>query len=53
MDSNSLQLGSAVHVDDQKNQYVVHFNLPDKDLKNVNVKLENGQLRLTASETRK
>ncbi len=50
---NSLQFGSAVHVDDQKNQYVVHFNLPDKDLKNVNVKLENGQLRLTASETEK
>jgi HSP20 family molecular chaperone IbpA len=50
---NSLQFGSAVHVDDQKNQYVVHFNLPDKDLKNVSVKLENGQLRLTASETEK
>ncbi len=48
---NQLHLGSAVHLDDQKDQYVVRFYLPDKDLKNVNVKLDNGQLRLTASET--
>jgi HSP20 family molecular chaperone IbpA len=48
---NTLQLGSAVHLDDQKNKYVVHFYLPDKDLKNVDVKLRNGKLRLTASET--
>lgn len=46
----SVQLGSAVHVDNQKNKYVVRFYLPDKDLKNVNVKLENNRLRLTASE---
>ena len=32
---NTLQLGSAVHLDDQKDRYVVHFYLPDKDLKNV------------------
>ncbi len=48
---SSLRLGSAVHVDDQKNQYVVHFSLPDRDLQNVNVKLEDGQLRLSASES--
>jgi HSP20 family molecular chaperone IbpA len=29
---------------------VVHFYRPDEDLKNVDVKLENGQLRLTASQ---
>lgn len=46
----SMQLGSAVHLDNEKNKYVVHFYLPDKNLKNVNVKLTNGQLRLTASE---
>jgi HSP20 family molecular chaperone IbpA len=45
------QLGSAMHIDNQKNKYVVRFYLPDNDLKNVDVKLENGnQLRLTASE---
>ncbi|MGH8093827.1 MAG: Hsp20/alpha crystallin family protein [Chthoniobacterales bacterium] len=48
---NTLQLGSAVHVDNQKDKYVVHFYLPDKDLRNVDVKLKNGELRLTASET--
>lgn len=47
----TMQVGSAVHVDNQKNKYVVHFYLPDKALKNVNVKLTNGQLRLTASES--
>ncbi len=50
-DFNSGDFGSAVHVDDLKDKYVVHFNLPDKDLQDVKVKLENGQLRLTASET--
>ncbi len=49
--SAAMDFGSAVHVDDQKSDYVVHFNLPDKDLKDVNVQLENGQLRLTASDT--
>lgn len=50
---DDMQFGSAVHVDDLKDKYVVHFNLPDKDLQDVNVKLDNGQLRLTASETEK
>ncbi|HEY2802099.1 MAG TPA: Hsp20 family protein [Chthoniobacterales bacterium] len=50
-DFGTMPLGSAVHVDNQKNQYVVHFYLPNKDLKNIDVKLENGQLRLTASES--
>ncbi len=43
-------LGSAVNIEDQKNRYVAHFYLPDKDLKNVSVTLDNGQLRLSASE---
>jgi HSP20 family molecular chaperone IbpA len=42
----TIQLNSAVHLDNQKDRYVVHFYLPDKDLK-------NGELRLTASETEK
>lgn len=52
-DFDSGEFGSAVHVDDLKDKYVVHFNLPDKNLQDVNVKLENGQLRVTASETEK
>jgi HSP20 family molecular chaperone IbpA len=48
---NSLRLGSAVNVQDQNDRYIARFYLPDNDLKNVNVQLENDQLRLTASET--
>ncbi|MEO6872866.1 MAG: Hsp20 family protein [Chthoniobacterales bacterium] len=51
-DFDDMQFGSAVHVDDLKDKYVVHFNLPDKNLQDVNVKLENGQLHVTASETK-
>jgi HSP20 family molecular chaperone IbpA len=51
--SSDQWLGSAVNVDDQKNKYVVHFYLPDRDLSNVNVKLENGRLDLTAKEEKK
>ena len=43
-------LGSAVDIEDQENRYVAHFYLPDKNLKNVSVTLDNGQLRLSASE---
>ena len=50
---NTIQLNSAVHLDNQKDRYVVHFYLPDKDLKNVDVNLKNGELRLMASETEK
>jgi HSP20 family molecular chaperone IbpA len=45
--------GSAVHVDDLKDKYVVHFNLPSKNLQDVNVQLESGELHLTASKTAK
>ena len=48
--TSASQLESAVKVDDQKDKYVVHFYLPDENLSNVNVKFENGQLDLTASE---
>jgi HSP20 family molecular chaperone IbpA len=47
---NTLELGSAVNVEDQKNKYVVHFALPGQDVSNVNVNFENGELRLTAQE---
>jgi HSP20 family molecular chaperone IbpA len=47
---NDSWLGSAVNVDDQQNKYIVHFYLPDRDLSNVNVKLDNGRLDLTAKE---
>jgi HSP20 family molecular chaperone IbpA len=50
---HTLQLNSAVHLDDQKDRYVVHFYLPDRDLENVDLHLKNGELRLTASETEK
>jgi HSP20 family molecular chaperone IbpA len=48
--TNVLQLGSAVNVEDQKDKYVVHFTLPTRDVSNVNVKFEDGELRLTARE---
>ncbi len=51
--ASALQLGSAVNVDDQKDKYVVHFYLPDKNLSNVDVKFENGQLDLTGQEQKK
>jgi HSP20 family protein len=47
---NRLRLGSAVQLEDQKNQYLVRFYLPDNDLKDVQVRLENGQLHLSAAE---
>ena len=47
---NVLRLGSSVNVDDQENQYVVHFNLPDRDVKDVDVKFKDGQLDLVARE---
>jgi HSP20 family molecular chaperone IbpA len=49
---NNLQLGSAVNIDDQKNKYVVHFYLPDRNLADVKVKCENGQLDLRAEQER-
>ncbi len=52
-DFADAEFGSAVHVDDLKDKYVVHFNLPSENLEDVNVQLENGQLHLTASKTAK
>ncbi len=48
--SNALELGSTVNVDNEKDKYVVHFALPDRDLSNVKVNFANGQLDLTAQE---
>jgi HSP20 family molecular chaperone IbpA len=48
--TSASQLASAVNVEDQKDKYVVHFYLPDRDLSNVNVKFNNGRLELTAQE---
>jgi len=47
---NTARFGSAVNVEDQKDKYVAHFYLPDRDLANVNVKVENNQLKLTAKD---
>ena len=46
----ALELGSTVNVDDQKDKYVVHFALPNRDVSNVNVNFENGELHLSAQE---
>ena len=48
--ASTSQLGSAVNVDDQKDKYVVHFYLPDQKASDVDVKFQDGQLRLTAEE---
>jgi HSP20 family molecular chaperone IbpA len=48
--ASTSQLGSAMKVDDEKDNYVVHFYLPDRDVSNVNVKFDNGRLHLTAAE---
>jgi HSP20 family molecular chaperone IbpA len=47
-------LGSSVSLDNDKDKYVVHFCLPDRDLSDVKVKVtDNDQLRITASEESK
>jgi HSP20 family molecular chaperone IbpA len=46
----ALELGSTVNVDDQKDKYVIHFALPNRDVSNVNVNFENGELHLSAQE---
>jgi HSP20 family molecular chaperone IbpA len=48
--SNALRLGSTVNVEDQKDKYVVHFTLPDRDISNVKVDFKNNELHLTAQE---
>lgn len=51
--SSALQLGSTVNVDNEKDKYVVHFTLPDRDVSNVNVNFTNGELRLSGQEQKK
>jgi len=47
-------LGSSVNLDNEKDKYVVHFCLPDRDLSTVKVKItDNNQLRITTSEESK
>jgi HSP20 family molecular chaperone IbpA len=48
--ANLFRLGSTVNIEDQKDSYIVHFTLPERDLDHVNVKFENGRLHLTAEE---
>lgn len=48
--ANVLRHGSSVDVDDQKDRYVIHFCLPDRDLKDVNVRFKEGQLGLIVEE---
>ena len=42
--------GSTVNVENEKDKYVVHFYLPDRDISSVKVDLKDNQLHLTASE---
>ena len=51
--ASNTQVAAATKVDEQKDEYVVHFSLPDRDLSKVNVKFENGFLHLTAEEQKK
>jgi HSP20 family molecular chaperone IbpA len=51
--ASALHLGSAMNVDDQKDKYVVHFYLPNRNVSDVNVKFEKGQLHLTADASSK
>lgn len=46
----ALELGSAVNVDNEKDKYVVHFTLPNRDVSNAQVNLQNGELHLSAEE---
>ena len=48
--ANELRLGSAMNIDDQKDKYIVHFYLPDRDLKNIDVNFNSGRLTLSAQE---
>ena len=51
--ASASHLGSAMNVDDQKDKYVVHFYLPNRNLSDVNVKFENGQIHLTGEASSK
>ncbi|HWB59533.1 MAG TPA: Hsp20 family protein [Chthoniobacteraceae bacterium] len=46
-------LDSSVKLDDQKNQYVAHFYLPDTDTANVKVNVNGDELRLSATNESK
>lgn len=48
--ATTSQLESAVNLDDQKNKYVVHFYLPDRNVSDVSVNYKDGQLDLTANQ---
>jgi HSP20 family molecular chaperone IbpA len=50
MGATTSQLESAVNLDNQKDKYVVHFYLPDRNTSDVSVDYKNGQLDLTAKE---
>ncbi len=45
--------GSTVNLENEKDNYVVHFYLPDRDLSNVKVEIKDNQLQLTASKESK
>ena len=50
MGITTSQLESAVNLDDQKDKFVVHFYLPDRNTSNVKVHYKDGQLDLTANQ---
>ncbi|HEY2681244.1 MAG TPA: Hsp20/alpha crystallin family protein [Candidatus Udaeobacter sp.] len=51
--ASTSQLGSAMNLEDQPGKYVVHYYLPGRNLSDVNVKFENGQLHLSAQKQEK
>jgi HSP20 family molecular chaperone IbpA len=51
--ASTWQLGSAMNIEDQKDKYVVHFYLPDKNLSDAKVNFEKNELHLVAQEEKK
>ena len=51
--ASTSQLGSAMNLEDLPGKYVVHYYLPGRNLSDVNVKFENGQLHLSAQKQQK
>ena len=45
-----FSFGSTVNLEDQKDQYVVHFYLPDRDLSTAKAEIVGNQLRVTATD---
>ncbi len=51
--ASTAQLGSAMNIEEQPDKYIVHYYFPDRNLSDVNVKFEDGQLHLSAQRQKK